>query len=186
MILIISSSPNSDGLTAACVAAAREGCARAGIDAVHLDLCKMDIAHCRQCENGWGRCRREAKCVIADDLASLQQALERVSGIIWVTPVYYGDLSESAKSAFDRLRRCEWNHGEESVLKGKPVIAVAAAGGSGGGITTCLTQMERYVQHMRGQVADLIGITRRNRAYTLDHIHAAALALASEVTISVG
>ena len=185
MIVIISSSPNADGLTAACVSAALQGCTAAGIATKHLDLCKMKIKRCRQCENGWGQCRSEHKCILEDDLPTLREAIGNASGIIIVTPVYFGDLSESAKCAFDRLRRCESTRGEESALKGLPVIAVAAAGGSGGGITSCLTQMERYVQHMRGQIADLIGVTRRNRPYTLDHIRAAALVLASEVTITV-
>jgi len=185
MILIISASPNTDGLTAACVTAALQGCTEAGIKTTHLDLCKMKLKRCQQCDNGWGQCRSEHKCVLEDDLPKLQEAIGKASGIIIVTPVYYGDLSESAKCAFDRLRRCESTRGEESALKGLPVIAVAAAGGSGGGITSCLTQLERYTQHMRGQVADLIGITRRNRPYTLAHIRAAALALASEVTITV-
>jgi hypothetical protein len=59
----------------------------------------------------------------------------------------------------------------------KPAILVAAAGGSGGGITTCLLSMERLVQHLQSQVADLIGVTRRNREYKLDTIRAAARAL---------
>src|SRR3990172_12241707 len=116
----------------------------------------MKIKGCEQCENGWGRCRREHQCILEDDLLTLQEAIGQAAGIVIVSPVYFGDLSESAKCAFDRLRRCESTKGEESALKGLPVIAVAAAGGSGGGITSCLTQLERYTQHMRGQVADLI------------------------------
>ena len=184
MILVLSSSPNSDGLTAACVTAAVAGCTQAGINSRHLDLCKMKIEHCGQCENGWGLCRREHRCIHEDDLATIQQAIGEASGIIIITPVYYSDLAESAKAAFDRLRRCESTRGEESALKGLPVIAVAAAGGSGGGITNCLVQMERYVQTMRGQVADLIGITQRNRGYTLAHIRAAALELANQVALT--
>ena len=186
MILVISSSPNEDGLTAACVTAARTGCMQAGVKSTYLNLCKMKIKRCLQCEEGWGRCARENLCIHEDDLPELRLAISDASGIIIVTPVYYGDLAESAKSAFDRLRRCETTRGEESVLKGMPVIAVAAAGGSGGGITNCLTQMERYVHHLRGQVADLIGITQRNREYTLENIRAAAAALASEAKVSVG
>lgn len=185
MIVIISSSPNTDGLTAACVTAALQGCAEAGVPTTHLDLCKLKIKRCQQCGNGWGQCRSEHTCILEDDLRTLQAAIGKASGVIIVTPVYWGEFSESAKCTFDRLRRCEATKGEESVLKDLPVIAVAAAGGSGGGIASCLAQMERYVQHMRGKVADLIGITRRNRPYTLDHIRAAALALASEVAITV-
>ena len=181
MFLIISASPNAGGLTAACVAAAIAGCAAVGAESMHLDLCKLALERCRQCENGWGRCRREHQCIIEDDLPRLQEALAAAQGLIFISPVYFGELAESAKTAFDRIRRCEALRREASALCGTPVICVAAAGGSGGGITHCLTDMERLVQHMRGQIADLIGITQRNRAYTLDTIRAAATALATPV-----
>ena len=179
MYLVISASPNSDGLTAACAKAAMDGFAGVGAQSAHLDLCGMELAHCDQCDNGWGTCRTEHTCVLNDDLAELQQAVTGAQGIVIVTPVYFGEMAESAKAAFDRLRRCEATKGEQSAVAGKPIIAVAAAGGSGGGITTCLLSMERLIQHMRGQVVDLIGITRRNHAHKLDAIRASAATMAA-------
>lgn len=178
MYIIVSASPNSDGLTAACVTAAMTGFHDVGADVQHIDLCTMSIDRCRQCGNGWGSCRTEHRCVIKDQLATLQASLTDAQGLVIVTPVYWGEMAESAKCAFDRLRRCEATRGEESLFCQKPVIAVAAAGGSGNGITSCLASMERLIHHTRGTVADLIGITRRSRAYTLVSIRAAAAALA--------
>ena len=178
MYIIISSSPNSNGLTAACVEAAMRGFHAEGADARHINLCDQRLEHCRQCGNGWGQCRDKHTCVIDDDLGTLQQVIFEAEGIVWVTPVYFGDISESARSAFDRLRRCNFWQNEVGLLREKSIVCVAAAGGSGGGISSCLASMERYVQHMRGQVADLIGITRRNRVYTLETISAAATTLA--------
>ena len=178
MYIIVSASPNSDGLTAACVKAAMAGFRDAGADAQHLDLCSTAIDRCRQCGNGWGICRTEHRCVIDDQLATLQASIADAQGLVIVTPVYWGEMAESAKCAFDRLRRCEATRGEESLFFQKPVIAVAAAGGSGGGITSCLASMERLIHHTRGTVADLIGITRRSREYTLVTIRAAAAAMA--------
>lgn len=177
MYLVITSSPNTDGLTAACAAAALEGLHESGADARHIDLCGLQLEPCRQCGNGWGSCRDKHACVQHDGLEELQRLVGEAEGLIWVTPVYFGDLSESARIAFDRLRRCNFWNNEVGILREKGVVCVAAAGGSGGGIASCLTAMERYVQHMRGQVADLIGITRRNREYTLDAIRAAAATL---------
>ncbi|MHB9130519.1 MAG: flavodoxin family protein [Armatimonadota bacterium] len=178
MFLVISASPNTDGLTATCAKAALAGFAEAGAEGQHIDLCKGNFAHCRQCGNGWGTCRSEQQCVIDDDLQALRQQLTAAEGVVIVTPVYYGELSESAKAVFDRVRRCESHQGDNGVLVKKPVIAVAAAGGSGGGITTCLLSMERLIQHTRGQVADLIGVTQRNRTYQVETIRAAAAAMA--------
>ncbi len=180
MYLIISASPNPEGLTAACSSSALAGFMQADVQTQQLNLCKMKIERCRQCGNGWGSCRDQHMCVIDDDFPPMQTAIASAEGIVIVTPVYWGDMAESAKSFFDRHRRCEATKGEDSSLKDKPVIAIAAAGGSGNGVVSCLEQMERLIKHTRGQVADLIGITRRTRAYQLDTICAAALAMAKK------
>ena len=94
-----------------------------------------------------------------------------------VTPVYYGDLSESVKAFTDRLRRCEAPKREASSAKGKPVLLVAAAGGGGGGAITCLHSLDRWVQHMRARRFDTIAVTRWSRAYKLDAIREAGKAM---------
>lgn len=177
MYIVISASPNSDGLTAACANAALEGCRAAGAEVAHFDLCQLRLESCRQCGNGWGSCLKEHVCVIEDDLKALQSALASADGVVLITPVYWGEMAESAKAAFDRIRRCEATRGEESGLAKTPVIAVAAAGGSGGGISSCLASMERLIQHTRGQVQDLIGVTQRSRVYKIDTIRAATKAM---------
>jgi multimeric flavodoxin WrbA len=178
MYLIISASPNDDGLTAACVQAAEAGFREAGVAQQHVNLCHMALTHCAQCNNGWGQCRTEHTCVADDELNTLLQALQAADGVVIITPVYWGEMAESAKSTLDRVRRCETTAGDAGRLVKKPVIAVAAAGGSGGGLTSCLFSMERFIQHTRAQVADLIGVTQRNRAYKLETIRNAALTLA--------
>ena len=86
----------------------------------------------------------------------------------------------SAKAFTDRLRRCEATRGQESGLFGKPVIAVAAAGGSGNGTVTCLLSMERWIQHVRARFFDLLPVTRWSRAYKLATIREAAQAMVQE------
>jgi len=83
-------------------------------------------------------------------------------------------MSESAKALTDRLRRCEATRGEESCLAGKPVLAVAAAGGSGGGMITCLASMERWINHTRARIWDLLPVNRWSRPYKLTAIREAA------------
>lgn len=182
MILILSASPNTDGLTAHCVATAAEGIQAAGTAVEHLNLCTLALAHCRQCGNGWGTCRPDHVCCQQDTLGRLQQAIAAADGLVLVSPVYYGELAESAKAAFDRLRRCEFTRRDAGILTGKPVLAIAAAGGSGGGTQTCLASMERFIQHTYARVADLIGVTQRNRAYQLPAIRAAATTLVTSLT----
>jgi len=178
-IVVIESSPNRDGLTAACAQAAIEGIRAAGSTAEDVRLKDLKIGSCNQCGNGWGGCRSGHECGgVQDDFQALHQKVIDADALVLVTPVYWGDMSESMKDLTDRLRRCEASLGEESRLLGKPVLMVAAAGGGGGGMISCLTNMERWAQHVRALPYDMIGIKRITRAYKLETIRAAGRAMA--------
>ncbi len=179
-VLVIQSSPNDDGLTAACAAAAVEGVREAGGIAEEIRLNTLDVGMCQACNRGWGTCQSEHTCQVADDFQALHARICHADALILVTPVYWGEMSESAKALTDRLRRCEATRGEGSCLAGKPVIAVAAAGGSGNGTITCLLSMERWIQHVRARVWDLLPVNRWSRPYKLTAIRAAARALVAE------
>jgi multimeric flavodoxin WrbA len=178
-VLVISSSPNTDGLTAACAAAATQGVALAGGHAQEIRLNDLEVGLCHACGNGWGTCRTDHTCQIKDDFQALHRRVCEADAYVLVSPVYYGELSESAKALTDRLRRCEATRGDSSGFVGKPVIAVAAAGGGGGGTVTCLMSIERWIQHVRGRVFDLIPVTRATRPHKLAIIQEAAQAMAS-------
>lgn len=180
-IMIVSASPNKDGLTAACANAAAEGVQQAGGQAQPVCLNDLRIGMCKACDNGWGTCRTLHQCQVLDDFQGLHERIVKADALILVSPVYWGDLSESAKAFTDRLRRCEASAGEQSRLSGKPVIMVAAAGGRGGGMITCLQSLERWIQHVRAVVFDLIPVNRWSRAYKLETIRSAAQALAGGV-----
>jgi len=176
-ILILFSSPNHDGLTAACARAAEEGALAGGASSELICLNDLQIEACHACERGWGTCLEQHECQVIDDFQALHQRVCAADGLILVTPVYWGEMSESAKAFTDRLRRCEATRGGESCLKDKPVMAVAAAGGSGGGMITCLASMERFFQHIRARVWDLIPVNRWSREYKLTAIRLAAQAM---------
>ena len=118
---------------------------------------------------------------VPDDFQRLHARVCRSDGVVFVTPVYYGQMSESAKAFADRLRRCEATRGSESGLRGKPLIAIAAAGGGGGGTITCLLSMERWANHLGARVYDLIPVNRWTRSYKLTSMREAAQAMAGEV-----
>jgi len=174
-IMVLTCSPNRDGLTAACGKAACQGIGETKGETLLIRLNDLKISNCQACDNGWGTCLKEHECQVQDDFQELHQSMKMMDAFIVITPVYWGEMSESAKAFFDRLRRCEaTNRDVKNIFDGKPVIAVAAAGGSGGGVLTCLSSMERLFSHMRAEVFDLIGITRKNRSYKLEAIRAAA------------
>lgn len=180
-IIVISASPNPDGLTAACAEAAARGVSAAGGLAAAVCLNQQQIGQCQACNNGWGTCHSEHECQVLDGFQALHARVLRADGVILVTPVYWGEMSESAKGFSDRLRRCEASLSADSRLAGKPVIAVAAAGGSGNGSITCLLSLERWIQHVRARMFDLIPVNRWSREYKLAAIQAAAQAMTAEL-----
>jgi multimeric flavodoxin WrbA len=179
--IVISTSPNKDGLTAACAAAAAEGVRQAGGQAEGVWLNDLQVGMCEACDNGWGTCLRDHECQVEDDFQALHGRVLQAGAVVLVSPVYWGEMSESAKAFTDRLRRCEASRGEDSGLSGVPVIAVAAAGGSGNGMITCLLSMERWIDQVRARKFDLIPVNRWSREYKLVAIREAAREMVQEV-----
>lgn len=179
MILVVWASPNKNGLTAACAHAAEQGIADAGGECRLFQLNSLGIGSCKACGNGWGTCREEHECCVADGFQALHAQAARADALVVVTPVYWGEMAEVAKNFFDRLRRCEAIRREECALAGKPMLAVAAAGGSGNGTLSCLTQFERFAAHLGMSLLDGIPVKRYTRQYQLDAVRSAAAALAA-------
>ena len=178
MFLIITSSPNADGLTAVCGKAAYDGILGAGGEAEIVDISAAKLEPCRICGNGWGSCRSAAKCVTDDILGELQAKIRASEGVILVTPVYFGQPSERMKYFLDRFRRCE-AFNQTGAASGKQIHLVAAAGGSGNGTATCLTEMEAWCRHVGATPQERIGATRFNREYILEVIKDAGARLVS-------
>jgi len=178
-VLVVSSSPNKEGLTAACAQSATEAIRAAGQQAEELRLNEYDLRLCRACGNGWGTCREEHRCAQDDAFPELHRRFIAAEGYVLVTPVYWGDPSESMKAFTDRLRRCEAARADKpGAIAGKPVLVVAAAGGSGNGTVHCLDTLERWIQHVGARKTDFIGVTRFTRSFKLQQIAEAAAAMA--------
>ena len=181
-LVALHGSPNVDGLTAQLARAALEGAEEAGADTELTLLARSEIASCGQCTNGWYKCRDEGWCVIEDDFSRVRRAVVEADAWVLVTPVYFGDFSEVTKAFTDRLRRC--NVGARGKgLRGKPVMGVAAAGGSGRGTTSCLLTMDRLFDHIEAEVADLISVTRRSAPYQREAVFCAAQSMVDEAAV---
>jgi multimeric flavodoxin WrbA len=185
-VVVISASPNKDGLTATCASAALEGIRLAGAQGEEVRLNDLRLGLCQACDNGWGTCLRQHTCQVEDDFQALHGRVLHADALVLVTPVYWHEMSESAKAFTDRVRRCEAPRGGESGLAGKPVIAVAAAGGSGNGMITCLASMERWIKQTRAGVYDLLPVNRWSREYKLVAIRDAARTMVSDARGAAG
>ncbi|OGO05978.1 MAG: hypothetical protein A2Y73_06710 [Chloroflexi bacterium RBG_13_56_8] len=179
-VLVLSASPNKDGLTSACANAAVEALQAARHQAEEIRLNDLHICQCEACNNGWGTCRDEGRCSQDDDFPQLLERLRASDGCVIVTPVYFWEPSESTKAFLDRVRRCERSMGEKpGGLRGKPMVFVAAAGGSGNGTTNCLNYLDHWCRFVEPRKFDFIGVTRFNRHYKMQHIADAAVAMMS-------
>ena len=178
-VLALNASPNKDGLTAVSAEAVLSGAQEAGAEVELVHLCDLDLQVCGACDRGWGTCRSEGRCVLDDEFEQLRQRI--FAADVWVlsTPVYFGEPSEVARVLLDRLRRC--NSGPSGgQLRGKDLVGICAAGGSGRGVGTCADTLERIGSHIGARVADMILITRRNKLYKVDDLKAAGKALVEQ------
>lgn len=82
-------------------------------------------------------------------------------GYIFITPVYFWEMSESAKTFFDRLKRCD-AFNENSKIKGKKFISIACAGGSGNGTENTLNQFDVLNHFMNMEMIGRIPVTKYN------------------------
>ena len=162
---VIWSSPNTDGLTAAAKNQFIKGLVEAGAQVEEIHLNKKKLEHCRACGNGWGTCIRTGTCVLKDDFAEIYQKLVDADGIVWVSAVYWAEMTECFKAFFDRLRRCEAMRNR--YLEGKCCVLIACAGGTGRGSAECLQQFEDGLTQMGMKAYDRISVVRYNKDYVL-------------------
>ena len=177
--IAIQSSPNVDGLTSSCAQAVLNGFKEKGEETELIHLNQMDIKPCKACERGWGQCRG-GECVQKDDLEKIRDKIREADAFVFVTPVYFGDLSESAKRFLDRIRRVEAFSGRDTFL-GTKTIGVAAAGGSGNGAARALYCLEDYLKRMGVEIVDLVTVTKFSRDHKLKMLEHVGRRLAENI-----
>ena len=176
-VVAVQSSPNLDGLTSGIVQAVLRGLEAEGGETELIHLNKLDIKPCIACDNGWGKCRKEGICILEDDFQKLREKIAKSDALIFATPVYWHDLSESAKIFLDRLRRCETGRGFKT-FTGKKAIGIASAGGSGRGAVRALYNLEDYLRRLGFDIFDLVSVTRFSKDHKLEMLERAGKRLA--------
>jgi len=171
-IVAIQSSPNLEGLTSSLAQAVLKGVEAEGGETELVHLNELDIKPCIACDNGWGKCRDEGICILEDDFQKLRENVARSDALVFATPVYWHDLSESAKVFLDRLRRCERGR-DFKTFSGKKAIGIASAGGSGSGAVRALYNLEDYLRRLGFDVFDLVPVTRFSKDHKLEMLQKA-------------
>jgi len=171
-VIAVQSSANLDGLTSNLAQAVLKGAKAEGGDTELIHLNRLDIKACIACEDGWGKCRKEGVCILEDDLQNLNEKIAKSDALVFATPVYWHDLSESAKIFLDRLRRCETGKGFKTFM-GKKAIGIASAGGSGKGAVRALYNLEDYLRRLGFDIFDLVPVTRFSKDHKLEMLEKA-------------
>ena len=98
-VLIISTSlrnnSNSDILAKEC----ERGAMDAGLDVEYVSLKGKEIKYCIGCLS----CQKTNKCVLKDDVADIMAKVKEAEVIVYVTPIYYYEMSGQMKTLLDRL-----------------------------------------------------------------------------------
>ena len=161
--LIVLGSRNPEGQTARAAGALIKALKSEGSQCEQLFLPKMKIELCRQCEDsGWGICRTEGRCIIEDDFGLLADKIRSADAVIFATPVYFSELSESMRGFLDRLRRTCMHESGKSGISGTKAIGICVAGGGGGGAPTCAVSLKNIVSRCGFDVVDMIPVRRQN------------------------
>jgi multimeric flavodoxin WrbA len=177
--IIISGSRNPAGQTARTAEALRKGIESGGGQVETVFLPPLKVERCRQCDdNGWGLCRREGRCVIADDFAGLTGKVRDADVAVFATPVYYSDLSESLRAFLDRLRRTCAHEAGRTGIEGTRSVGVCVAGGGGGGAPACCAGLEKILTTCKLDVVDMVPVRRQNLEAKLSALEHTGLSLA--------
>jgi multimeric flavodoxin WrbA len=116
-ILGIVGSARKRGNTEIMVREALDAARSAGAETEIVLVADKNIAGCDGCE----ACYKNGICKIKDDMVTIYDQLKSADGIIFGTPVYYGDFSSQAKAVIDRMHALRFGSGSQGAghLTGK-------------------------------------------------------------------
>lgn len=154
--------PNKIGLTFSCVEECEKELKRIGNEVEHICINKKNIKKCLACgKRGWGICLEEHKCIQNDNFNEIYEYMSDFDAYIFITPVYFWEMSESAKTFFDRLKRCD-AFNDNSKIKGKKIVCIACAGGSGNGAEETLKSFDILDHFLKTKMIGRIPVTKAN------------------------
>lgn len=121
-VLIISTSIRSGSNSETLAKEFEKGAKEAGHDVSFISLKVKQIAFCRGCL----ACQKTHKCVIHDDAIDIADKICESEVIVWVSPIYYYEMSGQMKTLIDR---CNSLYAREYKFKEVYFLTVAAEEG---------------------------------------------------------
>ncbi len=154
--------PNKKGLTLSSIEVCEEKLKELGCKVEYICMNKKNICKCNACGvRGWGMCGEKHVCVQDDDFNDIYKYMDEFDAYVFVTPVYFHEMSESAKTFFDRLKRCD-AFKIDSKIKKKKIVCIACAGGSGSGTEETLKAFDTLNYFLKTEMIGRIPVTKSN------------------------
>jgi multimeric flavodoxin WrbA len=146
-VLGLVGSPRPDGLTNQLVSSAMKGAERAGAATELVQMSEYVVDACKDCMP-WV-CAGNLKCTYgSDSLVFLSKKLLTCDGLVFGTPVYWGDTSGLVRYLMLKMFRI---YARSKPMDGVPAYGIAIAGGSGNGLISGLRPLYHFfrIQWMR-------------------------------------
>jgi multimeric flavodoxin WrbA len=89
-----------------------KGARDAGAETVNLFLSEKNIQHCKGCHVCWTK--GPGQCVISDDMANVLAAMGGADIVVFVTPVYFENISGRLKVFMDRMTMLGSPHSQKT------------------------------------------------------------------------
>jgi multimeric flavodoxin WrbA len=128
-ILAIAGSPRPQSNSAFLCHTCLQAAAAEGAETRLLELCRLQVAPCRACNDCVDFAAGE-RCVIADDMTMVLTEMLWADAVVFATPTYMGGMSAQLKALIDRTRPV-WS--PENILQHRTASVIAVGEGRWGG-----------------------------------------------------
>ena len=119
-ILMVNGSPHKKGTTAQALAIVREALEKENVGVLSLHVGNQPLQGCIGC----GRCKKEGRCMVAEDVVnSAIELMQQADGLVIGSPVYYGSVAGGCKCFLDRFF---YAGSVKKIFRGKAGAAVVA------------------------------------------------------------
>ena len=98
-VLIVSTSLRAGSNSELLAREAERGARDAGCDVEFVSLKDKDIRFCKGCL----ACQKTQKCVLKDDAVWIAEKVKSADTLVFVTPIYYYEMSGQMKTLLDRM-----------------------------------------------------------------------------------
>lgn len=98
-IIILSTSPRKNSNSHALAVEFAKGAKEAGNEVEIISVIGKRIEFCKGCF----ACQKTGQCVIKDDVNEIEHKVLEADIVVWVTPIYYYEMSGQMKVLIDRL-----------------------------------------------------------------------------------